>query len=129
MPVANLLITGEGSADLHDFNDDVVVRVTLPAMKTGAWMLTARVVIVNADDGLQNASARLTTDDGATVLDLVDDIRCGGYDTPRDKPISLQADLRSHGSEQIVDLRCSTYNGTARYGRLFALRVDDVQSQ
>lgn len=72
MPVSNLLVTATGSTQLHHFNDEVVVRLALPAEKVGIWMLIGRVLIWNGDGDQQAANARLTTDDGATVLDLVD---------------------------------------------------------
>ena len=125
MPVSNLLLTAEGSAPLHNFNDTVVLRLALPAEKVGVWMLIARVVLWSSDSDPQQASARLTTDDGATVLDLVDDLYLP-FNTPT--PVSLQGFLRPDDpAEPIVDLRCSTYKGVANWGKLFALLVDGVQ--
>jgi hypothetical protein len=127
MPVSNLLVTANGSAQLHHFNDDVVVRLALPAEKLGVWMLIGRVVISNGDGDQQLGSARLTTNDGATVLDLVDDLYLP-FNTPT--PVSLQGFLRpGEAGEPIVDLRCSTYNGVANWGKLFALLVDDVRPE
>lgn len=127
MPVSNLLVTATGSTQLHHFNDEVVVRLALPAEKVGIWMLIGRVLIWNGDGDQQAANARLTTDDGATVLDLVDDLYLP-FNTPT--PVSLQGFLgRERPAESIVDLRCSTYNGVANWGKLFALLVDDVRAE
>jgi len=130
MPVSNLLITASEVADLGNFNEEVVVRLTLPEIKAGAWLLIGRVVIKNADTDAQPRSARMTTHDGATVLDQVEDLRVDSLDADWDKQISLYGTLlREDVPEPIVDLRASTYDGLADFGRLFALLVDDVQSQ
>jgi hypothetical protein len=128
MPVSNRLITtGQGGATLHNFNDEVIVRVRLPPVKIGVWLLMGRVLIFNTDNDAQWASARLTTDDGATKLDEVDPVRIDGWFS---QAMSLQAVLSERlGDEPIVDLRCSTYSGIASDGSLFALLVDDLESQ
>ena len=129
MPVSNRLIatTGQGGAALHNFNDEVIVRMHLPPVKIGVWLLMGRVLIFNIDNDAQSVSARLTTDDGATKLDEVDPIRIDGWIS---QVVSLQGVLSQHlGDAPIVDLRCSTYDGIASNGSLFALLVDDLESQ
>jgi hypothetical protein len=131
MAISNLLVTADGprTVELHNFDDVVVVRLALPAVKAGVWMLIGRVVIANSDADEQSASARLTTETahGNLVLDAVDDLGPNP-----NMVVSLQGFLRRGHPvlvEPIVDLRCSTYFGVAAYGRLFALLVDEVKAE
>lgn len=125
MPVSNLLVVADGTAYVHNFDDQVIVRLALPAEKIGVWMLLGRALIFNNDGDAQDASARLTANDGAIELDRVDDMR---IPSTSGQPVSLLGFLRpEHPAEPIVDLRCSTYNGTVNWGKLYALLVDDVR--
>ena len=56
--VSNLLVTADGApaVNLHNFNDQVVVRLRLPKIESGAWMLIARVELFNGDPDDQDAS-------------------------------------------------------------------------
>ncbi len=124
MPVLSHLVRKDGGTELQNYDDAVVLRLELPEEKLGVWVLIGRVVLDNADGDKQGASARLTTRDGAVVLDRVDTYI--PFNTPT--PVPLQAFIRTEDleGERIVDLRASTYNGGATDGRLFALLVEDV---
>jgi hypothetical protein len=124
MPIDNIAFTNSnvGVVTLANFNDVVAVR--LRVRDEGKYVIFGRVVISNWDGDAQNASARLTTFDGATELDRAD-VRVDGSGL---QSISLQGTLTlpSPNSNAIVDIRCSTFKGGALESTLFAILVDGL---
>src|SRR5262249_28263810 len=116
---------------LDHFNDTVVLRLIItPGIRTDDreryYLIFGRVVIFNADGDNQNATARLTTDDGKTELDRVDTRIAYGRGALL-QPISLQGNLRGiRQDEVIVDLRCGTYAGAALQSSIWAVEVDYI---
>lgn len=112
-------VTNPGSTGLHNFNDTIVVKLPLAE---GRWVLFGRVVITNWDSTDQNVSAMLRHDDGV-VIDQAD-ARIGGGG-PYAQSFSLQAPLTVR--KDIIDIACSTYNGSAQEVSLIAVRVDELE--
>jgi hypothetical protein len=121
-------VSNPGTVQLHNFNDTVIVR--LEKLREGKYVVFGRVVIHNSDGDNQNASAAVTTLDGATQLDRAD-VRIAGGGGAIDQAVSLQATytLPSPGTDSTVDIRCATYNGAAVEASLFAILVDGIETQ
>ena len=60
---------------LSHFNDTIVLRLQVPA---GHYLVLGRVTVRNFDEA-QNATARLTAQDGAQVIDQTD-VRLGHFE-------------------------------------------------
>ncbi len=119
--------TNLNTVDLQHSNDTIVTAIRLllsgaPEEHPSRWVLLGRVVITNFDDDDQNASAELRHVDGMVVIDRVD-VRIVGRHS---QSLSLQAPL-TLGEDDIIDIACSTYNGTAQAASLIALSVDQLQ--
>ena len=73
-------------------------------------------------------SASLTTLDGKTELDRVD-LRLSENDENLEASVSLQGtfELPSPDAIPIVDLRCSTYSGSADQASFIVIAVDDLK--
>jgi hypothetical protein len=107
---------------LQNNNDVVLIRLGLA--EPGVYVVFGRVVILNMDGDAQNASARITAQDGADQVDRAD-VRLPGGSS---QTIYLQGTARvDAGSPQIVDIRCSTFKGTASQSSLFAIHVDQLR--
>jgi len=131
MPADNrvFIATRADDVDLLDFRDTVILRLRFP--EQGNFVMLGKVVITNIDDSAdQNATVRLTTLDGETELDRAE-IRIGkGNDSDNGaQSVSLQATLSlpADTANEIVDLRCSTSKGHARFASLFAVQVGDLK--
>ena len=129
MPVENIVYgirMPKASVELNNFNDTVVLRLTLPG--GGFFLILGRVVIANFDTDSQTATARLTREDGFEELDRVD-IRIGGAGDGALQSISLQAalSLPLETSGDLIDLRCGTYKGFAFQSSLLAMQVDETE--
>jgi hypothetical protein len=119
--------SNEGGVDLNNSGDTVVVRLTLPV---GSFIIFGKTVMSNADGDEQDATARLTTMDGATELDRAD-IRISGFNNEAQgaQEVSLQAALAltNDSPDRIVDLRAQTYKGNAYEAKLYAIQVDAMK--
>jgi hypothetical protein len=130
MPVNNIVFFTEraGPTGLDNFDDTVILR--LQVQDQGLFLIIAKVCIYNSDRDSQNASARLTTLDGRTELDRAP-VRIAPAEgpDPAAQEISLHAtmSLPSPDHSYIIDLRCSTYRGSAFEAKLFAVLVDRLQ--
>lgn len=128
MPIDNIALfsTNPGQVDLHNFNHTVAVRLHLGNLDAGKLIVTGRVVMENYDGSAQNSGAMMTTADEAITLDRVD-IQLAQRGKGNSQVLSLQAavSLPLHG--QIIDIRCATFNGTAREASLIAIQVDGLR--
>ena len=131
MPVDNIVFFGTHTnvVSLHNFADNVVLRVDLRPIDSGKFVVWGRVAIMNYDGSSQMATARLTTLDGATELDRAD-VRLGEVSESDTQAISLQAVLElgvDQKTNTIIDLRCSTFRGHAHQASLLVMRVDELR--
>jgi hypothetical protein len=85
----------------------------LNVKEPGAYTVFGRVSIQNDDGDAQNATVKLTHDDGAFLVDRVD-VRIPGNSR---HSMSLQGTLRVD-APTIVDIRCSTFRGSANQSSL-----------
>jgi hypothetical protein len=111
--------SNEGGPPLNNFNDVVVLRLQV---KPGTYVVFGRVVILNQDGDPQNASARVTSKDGSNLIDKVE-VRIPGRTTR--SSVSLQGTVRVDQTD-LVDIRCSTFNGQATNSSLFAIEVSQL---
>ena len=96
----------------------------LNVKEPGAYTVFGRVSIQN-DDGdaqLRMPTVKLTHDDGAFLVDRVD-VRIPGNSR---HSMPLQGTLRVD-TPKIVDIRCSTFRGSANQSSLFAVQVTDLK--
>jgi hypothetical protein len=113
---------------LNNNDDTIIVRLPLPV---GSYVIIGKTVLSNNDGhDPQNAMARLTTMDGATVLDRAD-IRINQRDDADNgaQEVSLQAvlELTNDTPDRIVDLRAQSYSGGAQQTKLYAIQVDALK--
>lgn len=117
-----------GNVDLSQFNDTIVLRLQLPA---GRYAVFGKVTVRNVSEA-QDASARLTTRDGAELVDQTN-VRLGHseglfHNTFFDAAacVTTQGEVRVESDAGIVDLRCATFDGAANGASLIALDVGDA---
>jgi hypothetical protein len=116
-----VVASNESGPGLSHFNDVTVLR--LGVKEEGFYVVYARVGISNDDDSPQNATVRITHDDGAFIVDRVD-VRIPGKTR---YAVSLQGTLRvDRGVPKIMDVRCSTFQGSASQSSLFAVQVTEL---
>jgi hypothetical protein len=131
MPIDNIAFHSQrgGIVSLHNFADTQILQ--LEVRDAGKYVVFGKVVITNGDGDNQNASARLTTFNGATEIDRAD-VRIGAHGHADSLAISLQATLTlpspqgAPPANNIIDMRCATFSGSAREAALFAILVDDL---
>lgn len=112
-----------GDFFLEHFNDVVVLRL---GVKEGNYVVFGRVVISNGDADRQNACARIAVRDGADLSDKVELSLQGGNIS---HCFYLQGTLRvDPGKTEIIDIRCSTFQGLASQFSLFAVQVGDLRT-
>ncbi len=105
--------------ELHGFDDVTVFQLTVK--EAGSYVVFARVLMGNNDGDAQNATVRVTHDNGAFLIDQVDFRMPGGGSYP----VAIQGTLRvDPGVPKVMQLRCNTFNGTATHFSLFAVQVD-----
>lgn len=114
---------------LREFEEKVILRLNVRD-DVGNYLIIGKVILTNQDGDYQDARARLTTLEGKTNLDRAD-VRIGPYNEPSvgAQEISLQAtmSLPSSYTSPYVELRCSTFAGSAQHAKLYAVQVDDIQ--
>jgi len=98
----------------------VVIRLRLP--HTGTFVVWGKVVVANSATTAQAGIVLMTTLDGGTALDPAGFTVGVGSSVS----VSLQStlDLSQPSTNEIVDIRCSTANGTATSASLIAIPVD-----
>jgi hypothetical protein len=116
-----------GSVEIHNNTAISILDLTIPEAKAGRWVIFGRVGIYNYSGDRNEATARITTDDGSggrTVLDHIELQVLGGDSVCA----SLQAILvlPSQGETNNIDIRCGTWNGKAFQARLIAIEVDEI---
>ena len=120
MPGSTFVNSNPNRQGLSNNNDQVIIRLGLA--EPGEYVIIGRVVISNDNADDQAASARSTLRDGADLVDEVS-LRIPGASS---QTIHLQGTARV-GSPEIVDIRCSTFSGTALQSSLFAIHVDQLR--
>jgi len=119
--------TGGPPSPLKNNDETVIVRLRVP--NAGNFVVFGKVTVANLDGSTQSVLTALTTLDGATVLDTVY-VNIGNSNFGNLVSISLLGSLvlPSLGANEIVDIRCSTTNGYASFGKLLAISVDSIMS-
>jgi hypothetical protein len=126
MPNVAFFNTHPDAVSLQHFGVTVAVRVKLPG--NAKYAIFGKVTIHNSDGDPQNASAQLGSADGSNVIDKTD-IRVDGRGNADAQALTVQGVLDLTGSfEDIIDMRCATFNGEVREASLVAIQVDDLKS-
>jgi hypothetical protein len=110
----------DNEVSLLNFQEQVIISFRLGA---GNVFVQGKVNAVNNDGDFQNYTARLTYRDGSVELDRAD-VRISGGGT---QTVSLSSWITDVTANDIVDLRCGTYNGITRKARLTTLDVDTFE--
>ena len=106
---------------LHHFQDTVCAKVTLRA---GKYVLFAKAQLQNFDGDYQNADARLTAHQGSVQLDQVT-VRLGGGGGSFMGAVALLGTWTVQ-DDDVIEVRCATYNGNAVWVYLVAMLVDEI---
>ena len=110
-----------GMFQLHGFDDVTVFQLTVK--EPGFYTVFARAVIANDDGDAQNATVRLTHDNGAFLIDQADFRLPGGASYP----VAIQGTLRVDPHvPKALQLRCTTFRGSATHFSVFAIQVDQL---
>src|SRR6476469_2247351 len=107
-------------AQAGSINDVTVFRLNVKEHES--YTVFGRLSIQHDDGDAQNATVKLTHDDGALLVDRVD-VRIPGNSR---HSMSLQGTLRVD-TPKILDIRCSTFRGSANQSSLFAVQVTDLK--
>jgi hypothetical protein len=114
---------------LENFNDTVVVRLAVPK---GQYVVFGKVSLRNSDGDPQNATARLTSQDGFNIIDQAD-IRVGrsegifhSTNFTSTNSISVQGTFTVDGEGEIVDIRCATFRGNVSQASLIAIGAENL---
>jgi hypothetical protein len=98
----------------------VVVKLRVP--NTGNYVLFGKVTISNSATTPQGLLATLTTNDGTMILDLSEVVVPGNAGACL--VVQGVLNLAMTNENEIVDIRCTTTNGTASWAQLTAIPVD-----
>jgi hypothetical protein len=114
--------SGQGNFNLHNFDDVTIFKLIVK--ERGSYVVFARVVLSNDDSDPQNATVRLTHNDGAFIIDRTDFRMPNGSSYT----VHLQGTLNvDPGTPKVVDFRCQTFKGFAKQFSLFAVQVDELR--
>jgi hypothetical protein len=98
----------------------VVIKLRLP--HTGTFVVWGKATVTNSATTVQGGQVQMTTLDGATVLDIAGfSFAPAGLVTV---PLQSTLDLSHTDTNEIVDIRCITANGTVSDFSLIAIPVD-----
>ena len=110
---------------LNNFHEEIVVRIRARPNESNI-LVTGKVVITNSDGDPQNASVRLTFQDGFNETDTTT-VRIPGGGS---QVVSVIGWVRGQDviAGQFVDLRVSTFNGVTQKARLVVMGADNIGS-
>jgi hypothetical protein len=123
MPVIAFADTNPFRVNLRNFRDEVLVRLLL---RPGFYVVFGKAVVYNLDGSQQKAGAQLTSRDGSNSIDI-SEVRIdggSGLDDVEGMAISVQGTLVVAVNDDIVDIRCATFNGFVQQASLTAILVD-----
>ena len=111
-----------GTLQSKNFNEVVLLRLNV--VEPGVYVVFGRVVVANHNFAIRAARGRITHADGSRVVDSVEVTLASGCS----QTLHLQGPLRvPTGGSEIVDIRCSGFDGDGAKSSLFAVQVDQLR--